>query len=216
MSCFGGRDEQIYLVELTVERLRLTADKYREELADCPPVVKLKFIDFPVFVIGRRDDELADPPLPPAADYDESQGLTYACGKSCLFVRRPRDLVTAMQAQPLRIGVFRPGETYPLAEGTVPLSGCLCDQVAMSGNDREHRPRPYQLEGNYDLAQPGGNPAGAARIFWLCEVSDLCFIVIFVMSIRKIIVWEDLFETLLLDSLVIVWDILYICMFGNG
>ena len=166
MSCFGGRDEQIYLVELTVERLRLAADKFREEFVDCPPVVKLKFIDFPVFVITHQrrrsanEEQQQQQQSSSQEPYDEIAGLLYDSGKSCLFVRKPRDLVTAMQSQPLRVGVFRGDETFPIAEATVPLSGCLCDQVAMVANDEEHRPRPYVLSGCFNLVDPGKNPAG--------------------------------------------------------
>jgi hypothetical protein len=154
MSCFGGKDDLIYLVELNVDRLRLTASKYNEDFVDCPPLVKLKFIDFPVFVIKRRDSVSTSCP------YDESKGLVYAAGKSCLFVKKPRDLVTAMQLQPLKLGIFRDQETFPIAEASIPLSGCLCDQIAMAKNDPSHMPKPYELSGNYNIADPGSNYAG--------------------------------------------------------
>ncbi|XP_011496560.1 PREDICTED: uncharacterized protein LOC105361152 [Ceratosolen solmsi marchali] len=158
MSCFGGRDDLIYLVELNVDRLRLTASKYQEDFSDTPPLVKLKFIDFPVFVIKRSD--LACTPRP----YDENKGLVYAAGKSCLFVKKPRDLVTAMQLQPLKLGIFRCDETFPIAEASIPLSGCLCDQIAMARNDSTHMPKPYELTGNYNIADPGNNYAGSINI----------------------------------------------------
>ncbi|XP_014219085.1 uncharacterized protein LOC106647287 [Copidosoma floridanum] len=167
MSCFGGRDELLYLVELTVERLKLTADKYREDFAELPPLVKLKFLDFPVFEITPRrdaDDTAHHPPVPPD-EYDESEGLIYACGKSVLFVRKPRDLVSAMKAQPLKVGVFREGDTFPVAEASIPLSGCLCDQVTMVRNDPEHRPKPYELKGGYNILDSGKDFAGSINIY---------------------------------------------------
>ncbi|XP_058792414.1 uncharacterized protein LOC131664939 [Phymastichus coffea] len=170
MSCFGGQDAQIYLIELTVERLRLSASKYREDFADCPPLIKFKFIDFPVFVVSRRVDPSAEDvneqqQRPEStASYDELEGIVYACGKSCLFVRKPRDLVAAMKQQPIKLGVFRGEETFPIAETSLPLSGCLCDQVAMSTNDEQHRAPPYELAGCYDLCDPGRNPAGTIKI----------------------------------------------------
>lgn len=198
MSCFGGKDAQIYLIELTVERLRLSASKYREDFADCPPLIKLKFIDFPTFVIDRHveptsddddnDDVDLDKTIQPGeqtasspATYDELEGIVYSCGKSCLFVRKPRDLVVAMKQQPIKLGVFRGEETFPIAEATLPLSGCLCDQVAMSGNDEDHKPQPYELAGCYDLYDPGRNPAGKRDsscffflwIFWSNDRRDV-------------------------------------------
>lgn len=159
MSCFGGGEEQIYLAEITVERLRLTAEKYKEEFANDPPLVKIKFLEFPVFVIGRRPRDTCAA-FPTTEPYDENVGLIYASGKSCLFVMKPTALVRSMQIRPLAIGVFRGEETYPIAEGTVALAGCLCDQIAMVKNDANHRPEPYELYGNYVVCDPGKTPAG--------------------------------------------------------
>lgn len=159
MSCFGGREEQLYLLELMVGRLILVPEKMRE-VGDSRLVIKIKFIDFPVFEISRADFDSARSSPPDAED----GSLDFSAGKSCLFTKQPRDLVQAMQSSPLRIGVFCFGDTYPLAESEVPLSGCLCDQVAMAMNDPENLPKPYTLKGGFHLADPGGNPSGTMSL----------------------------------------------------
>ncbi|XP_012258891.2 uncharacterized protein LOC105687660 [Athalia rosae] len=155
MSCFGGRDERLYLLELTVGRLCLTDEKLKE-IRDGHLVVKIKFIDFPVFEVSRNDFSSARPTPRNSAD----GSLDYYAGKSCLFTMQPRDLVRGMQSDPLRIGVFCHGDTFPIAEAEVPVSGCLCDQVAMAMNDTDNLPKPFTLNGGFHLSDPGGNPSG--------------------------------------------------------
>lgn len=159
MGCFGGKDEQLYLLELMVGRLSLVSEKIKE-VRDCQLVVKIKFIDFPVFEISRNDFNSAVPSPPDA----QNGSLEYSAGKSCLFTKQPRDLVQGMQSNPLRIGVFCLGDTYPIAESEIPLSGCLCDQVAMAMNDPDHLPKPYSLKGAFSLGDPGGNPSGSISL----------------------------------------------------
>ncbi|KAJ8673870.1 hypothetical protein QAD02_005132 [Eretmocerus hayati] len=163
MSCFGGRDEQIYLLEVTVDRLKLAARLYREEFSTCVPTIKIKFIDLGAFEVARRCPCPAEDGTE-STEYDENKGLIYGCGVSCMFIKKPRDLVASMKSQPLRIGVFRGEETFPLAEASLPLLGCLCDQVAMAGNDAQHRPKPYELAGNYCMRDPGEALAGSISI----------------------------------------------------
>lgn len=159
MSCSGTSEDQIFLVEITVERLMLNAEKYKEEFQCASPLVKIKYLEFPVFVIGRRPRDTCAG-MPNSEPYDESVGLVYASGKSCLFVMKPSALVRSMQIRPLAIGIFRNDETFPIAEGSISMSGCLCDQVAMARNDAFHRPEPFELYGSYCLLDPGKTPAG--------------------------------------------------------
>ncbi|XP_012285226.1 uncharacterized protein LOC105702316 [Orussus abietinus] len=158
MSCFGGREERIFLVELMVGKLRLTKDRVQDS-ADCDLVVKIKFLEFPNFEVSRDDFKYAKPP-----PLDGNGALDFGMGRSCLFTKQPRDLVQAMRTTPVKVGIFCRGDNYPLAETEVRLSGCLCDQIVMASNDLDHLPKPYVLNGDYDLVDPGGNPSGSVHL----------------------------------------------------
>ena len=123
MSCFGGVEEQLYLVELTIEKLKLMPEKFHD-FSDCPLVVKIKLIDFPIFEISRQDFYFVKP-----RPRDNYGTLEFAVGKCCLFTKQPRDLIRMMQSTPMKIGIFCTGDSFPLAETEISLSGCLCDQV---------------------------------------------------------------------------------------
>ncbi|XP_046737177.1 uncharacterized protein LOC124405953 [Diprion similis] len=159
MSCFGGKEEQLYLLELMVGKLRLLPEKMKD-VGDRHLVIKIKFVDFPVFEISRGDFTSTKPSPPDTED----GSLDFSAGKSCLFTKQPRDLVLGMQSNPLRVGVFCTGDTYPIAESEVPMSGCLCDQVAMAMNDPDHLPKPYTLKGGFHLKDPGDNPSGIVSL----------------------------------------------------
>ena len=161
MTCFGGSEAKLYMVELTVEKLRLTEAVFKENFKDKAPVVKFKLLDFPPFVVTQNSSD----PVANVNFYNEIEGVTYSSGKSIIFTRKPRDLVGDMHTQPLKIGIFRPDDSFPTAEGSVPLSGCLCDQIAMVDNDSQHMPKPYELNGVYNLTAPGGDHAGTKITF---------------------------------------------------
>ncbi|XP_029174360.1 uncharacterized protein LOC114942990 [Nylanderia fulva] len=150
MSCFGGSNEQIYLIEILIDKLTLTPVKIKD-IGEHPIVIKIVFLDLPVFEFTRDSD---------APKRDHQEDVRFLIGKSCLFVKRPRDLVSELRSTKVRIGVFRKGDTYPTAETDLILPGCLCDQVAMIGNDPDNQPAPFTVKGGFHLVDPGENPSG--------------------------------------------------------
>ncbi|XP_043683092.1 LOW QUALITY PROTEIN: uncharacterized protein LOC122636182 [Vespula pensylvanica] len=156
MSCFGGQYKQIYLAEVLVEKLQLTPNRIKE-IDDEAVAIKVKLLDFPLFEMAREDFEsLKKSP----AIIDKDGIIRFSIGRSCLFIRKPKDLVEELRTASVGIGVFRVGDTFPLAESIVKLSGCLCDQVAMSTNDPENMPKPFSVKGGFHLLDPGENPSG--------------------------------------------------------
>lgn len=159
-----GKEERIYLVELTIWSLKLLPDK-AEDLICYEPEVKIKFMDLPIFVISKNDfiyisnddDNNNDNK---SLIYDKDKGYMFSCGKSCLFIKKPKDLVHLMKSTSLRVGIFRRGDTFPIGETNVSLSGCLCDQTSMADNDRDHLPVPYELKGIYNLTDVGKTFSG--------------------------------------------------------
>lgn len=153
MSCFGGHDEQIYLIEILIDKLTLTPGKIKD-IDGHPIVIKIKLLDFPVFEFTRDDSDASK----------RDQDLRFMIGKCCLFIKRPRDLVQELRSSSLKIGVFRAGDTYPTAETELTLPGCLCDQIAMIGNDPESQPKPFTVKGGIHLLDPGENPSGTLHM----------------------------------------------------
>jgi len=64
----------------------------------------------------------------------------------------------------MKIGVFCADDTYPTAETELILPGCLCDQIAMIGNDPENQPKPFTVKGSIHLVDPGENPSGTLHM----------------------------------------------------
>ena len=170
MSCFGGSQKQLYMLEFLVEKVEISAEKFKDiarvDGADCSIVVKAKYLDFPTLEISQEDFCFLKP-----ATRNENACIDFSAGKACLFVKQPRDLVRDMQHTPLKIGIFCAGDTYPIAETEISLSGCLCDHIAMASNDPDHLPPPYHIRGGYYLTDPGDNLSGTINL----ELRLYCF-----------------------------------------
>ncbi|XP_012055324.1 PREDICTED: uncharacterized protein LOC105618392 [Atta cephalotes] len=150
MSCFGGHNEQIYLLEILIDKLILTPDKIKV-IGEYPIVIKIKLLDFPVFEFTRDDWDASK----------RNQEMRFMVGKCCLFVKRPRDLVQELRSSRFKLGVFRANETYPTAEAELTLPGCLCDQISMLDNDSQNQPKPFIMKKGINLVDPGKNPCGS-------------------------------------------------------
>lgn len=157
MSCFGGRNDQIYLFEILIDKLTLTPSKIKD-IAGHPIVIKIKLLDLPALEITRDQTDASKKELP------EDGSLRFATGKCCLFIKQPRDLVQDLRSTSVKAGVFRTDDTYPTAETELTLPGCLCDQVAMIDNDPANRPRPFSVKGGFHLLDPGENPSGTLHM----------------------------------------------------
>lgn len=149
MSCFGGHDEQIYLIEILIDKLTLTPGKIKD-VGGHPIVIKIKLLDLPVFEFTRDDSDASK----------RDQDVRFMVGKCCLYVKKPRDLVQGLRSSSLKIGVFCANDTYPAAETELTLPGCLCDQIAMVDNDPKNQPKPFVMKGGIHLVDPGENPSG--------------------------------------------------------
>ncbi|XP_012258834.3 uncharacterized protein LOC105687622 [Athalia rosae] len=175
-GCVGSKKEQLYMLELLVDKLNLSADKIRE-IGSAPLCVRLKFVDFPPFEISQAEfvkQKVKEPSVTSERTTAAEYTVDFSAGKSCLFTKQPRDLVQAMQSRPLQVGVYRTiakaacgafVDDLPICETRVPLSGCLCDQVAMAMNDADHLPKPYTLKNTYNLLDDKGSPSGTIAIF---------------------------------------------------
>lgn len=164
MSCFGGHEEQIYLIEILIDKLTLTPDKIKD-IGQNHIVIKIKLLDFPVFEIMREDSSTTK-----VGPHDQDNSIRFTVGKCYIFIKRPQDLVRELRSTKAKIGVFCVGDTYPVAETELILPGCLCDQIAMLKNDPKNLPKPFTVKGGYHLLDPGENPSGMLHM----ELSVVC------------------------------------------
>ena len=174
----ASEDEQLYMLELLVERLNLSSEKI-QEIGSSPLSVRLDFLDFPTFEINEEEFWSAikrkEMQTTLSTQRKSKAGsLDLSAGKSCLFPKKPSELVTAMRSQPLKITVQKHTEKKicssikndpPICKSEVPLSGCLCDQVAMAMNDPRHLPKPYTIRNTWNLIDDAGNPSGTILLF---------------------------------------------------
>lgn len=151
--CFeGGADEQIYLMELSVQKVKLTPDLIKY-IGNCPLVVKVKFLEFPIFEIAQREFSVT-------ITKASRESIDFNGGTIGLFLMQPRNLVAAMKTKHLKTGVYCTGDNFPMAQVSIPLSGCLCDQVAQVLNETKIPPRPYTLKGTFTMLDPAKCPGG--------------------------------------------------------
>lgn len=176
--CAESKEEQLYMLELLVDRLNLTPDKIRQ-IGSTPLSVRLDFLDFPSFEINEEEfwsaQKRKDKQTSLQAERKSRDGsLDFSAGKSCLFPKKPGELVKAMRSKPLRVSVYKITKKEPcksdlkddpVCKSEVPLTGCLCDQVAMAMNDPRHLPKPYTLRNTWNLVDEQGIPSGTILLF---------------------------------------------------
>ncbi|XP_012289064.1 uncharacterized protein LOC105704427 [Orussus abietinus] len=173
---FNPKQEQLYMLEFLLDCLNVKPER-EHEIGSTSLSVHFEFADFARFEVKQEEFVFLTrqvektPTLP--IDHKTKNGLIqFGAGKSCLFTKQPADLIRALKSQPLKISVHHvsnkqsctKNEEPTICETLVPLSGCLCDQVAMSMNDANHLPRPYALKNTYNLVDPQGDPFGTISI----------------------------------------------------
>lgn len=176
--CSQTKAEQLYMLEFLVDRLNLTAEKI-SEIGSKPLTVRLEFLDFPAFEISEQEfwssKKRNEKQLTLSNERKSAEGrLDFTAGKSCLFPKRPNELVDAMRTKPLKISIHkssikkicsREEPEIPLCKTEISLPGCLCDQVSMSMNDSAHLPKPYTIHNTWNLIDEQGNPSGTILLF---------------------------------------------------
>ncbi|XP_043274987.1 uncharacterized protein [Venturia canescens] len=176
--CSQAKAEQLYMLEFLVDRLNLTVEKI-SEIGSKPLTVRLEFLDFPAFDISEDEfwssKKRNEKQSTLSNERKSAEGkLDFTAGKSCLFPKRPNELVDAMRSKPLKIGIYKATAqkicSREEAEGSIckteiSLPGCLCDQVSMSMNDSAHLPKPYTFRNTWNLTDEEGKPSGTILLF---------------------------------------------------
>ncbi|XP_043467821.1 uncharacterized protein LOC122502034 [Leptopilina heterotoma] len=179
-------EEQLYMFEFLIDQINLT-NNAKKLIGKIPICVRLKFLDYPIITLIPEEEELIPEGKKIKKKKKSSQKLkneksistavNFDIGKSCLFSKNPFDLIQALRSEPLEVGIFTmekerlleeendEKKEFPICQAKVLLSGCLCDQVMMALNDRNHLPKPYVLKNTYNLADDEGNPFGTITLF---------------------------------------------------
>ena len=105
----------VFFVDATVFKLLVNDQIIKDAGGDRNFKVKIDLIGIPSLIVSRNEPT--------------DEGDDYCSGRACHFVAKLQDIVNDLKRKPLRIGVFKTGETFPVCHGVVPFSGCVCDLV---------------------------------------------------------------------------------------
>ncbi|XP_063974292.1 uncharacterized protein LOC135160998 [Diachasmimorpha longicaudata] len=152
---------QLYMLEFLVNRLNLSPEIISK--ISKPLSVRFKFLDFDEFTINQ-EEFVKSPPV-------KGSAIDFVSGKSCVFSKKPKDLIKQLQADPLTIQIYRtiddpcPQEPeYPICKAELNLCGCFCE-IDRVISDPGHLPEPYTVRNTYDLIDEDKKPSGSIEIF---------------------------------------------------
>lgn len=185
-SSFDINEEQLYMFEFLVDQINLTNES-KKLIGKSPICVRLKFLDCPTITLIPEEPvhiKKKKQPQKLKEDKSKSTSVDFNMGKSCLFSKKPFDLIQEIRSKYLKVGIYtidvkipcevnkeeeeeekEKEEEIPICEAQVLLSGCLCDQVIMSMNDKNYLPKPYVLKNTYNLANDQGDPFGTITLY---------------------------------------------------
>lgn len=175
MDFFDINEEQLYMFEFLIHEINLTNES-KKLIGKTLICVRLKFLDYPIINLIPEVPINSKKKKSSKDDKSKSTSINFNMGKSCLFSIKPYDLIQAIRSKSLNIGIYtmeeknseensEEKEEIPISQCDVLLSGCLCDQIMMSMNDRNHLPKPYVLKNTYNLIGDDGNPFGTITLF---------------------------------------------------
>lgn len=111
----------LFLLDVYVSELILNKETYADT-GGAPLVAKVVFIDFPAMEVSERDRFHKN-------DVNDIWVYEFNGGQTCQFSIPCLELVKRMKRVPLRIGIFRDKDHYPICCVRTHLSGCVCDLV---------------------------------------------------------------------------------------
>ncbi|XP_024940045.1 uncharacterized protein LOC112494241 [Cephus cinctus] len=145
---------QIYIFETFASKLTLKSDVVKDaETKNF--IIKINFLNFPIMEINSTHKSSTDI----ISEYEE---FIFNSGQLHHFNAKPKDLMKSIIKNPLKIGIFRLGDSFPLCEAIIPFSGCACELSLYSGIGKS--PKPLELEGPFYLMDPGKNSAGHVQL----------------------------------------------------
>ncbi|XP_011306202.1 uncharacterized protein [Fopius arisanus] len=154
----GGR-EQLYMLEFLVNQLNLLPEIVARNHGALS--VHFKFLDFDEFVINQEE----------FSKKVKDNGVDFGSGKSCIFSKKPKELLKKLQANPLIIEIYRsnsdpcPREPVdPICKSELHISGCFCE-IEKAMNYPHKLPEPYTVRDTYNLLDENGKLSGSIEVF---------------------------------------------------
>ncbi|KZC10790.1 hypothetical protein WN55_02279 [Dufourea novaeangliae] len=173
-ECASLKDEKLYILELFVDHVSLQ----HEKLQGIDPTslgVDMQFPDMPLFRIFQTNFLLTKPTRGKEVSREAGyRNVHFNAGKVYVFIKTPGELVDRMRAKPMLLDVYKIKEIlvcpekvkkHPLGRSRIPMSGCLCDYVMMTSNDRRHLPRSYEIDNTFGLVDDDDKPSGYITIY---------------------------------------------------
>ncbi|KOC64465.1 hypothetical protein WH47_01049 [Habropoda laboriosa] len=109
----------LYLLDVYVAQLTLNKETYADT-GGSTLVAKVYFVNFPATEVIERSRFVKD---------EKIYVFEFKSGQSFHFSMTCEELVKKMKRVPLKIGVFRVDDNFPICYIFTHLSGCACDLV---------------------------------------------------------------------------------------
>ncbi|KAK6621495.1 hypothetical protein RUM44_001302 [Polyplax serrata] len=150
--------EQLFLLEVLVDRVRLLAKALEAFMPECedepdtPVRIRVKFSDFPCFEITQ---DLA----PPDRERPDSDPLNvpivFSSGKSCMFPMDPEQLIQDLIKYPMAVTVFKKNQESPLPEiigqTKVPLGDYMSNIIKRAAEWALEEPLSEMIQDTFPL-----------------------------------------------------------------
>lgn len=114
---------QIFVLDIFVSHLRLSPEILKDA-GETNFIVKINFNNFPPVEVRQNN---AAPKILPDIFLD----FLFYQGQIRYFSLTTEELVKLIKNNPLKIGVYRDGDSFPMCEVKIPLYGCACSLVSL-------------------------------------------------------------------------------------
>ncbi|XP_051173945.1 uncharacterized protein LOC127289810 [Leptopilina boulardi] len=146
---------EIFLFNIFVSHIRLHSNIVNDA-GETIFLVKIYFKNLPTIII--RDNCLRGKILP----VDNFYEFIFNAGEFQYFAKKINELITILKEYPLKIGIYREGDSFPLCQVEIPFFGCACSLI--SSDSKKNLSKNFTIDGEFNLLDPGENPSGKISI----------------------------------------------------
>lgn len=115
---------EIFLFNIFVSHLRL-CEEIVKDAGETIFLVKINFNNLPTIVIRENCETRKILP-----DEEIKHEFHFQAGEFQYFSRKINELISMIKGNPLIIGIYREGDSFPLCQVKIPLFGCACSLVS--------------------------------------------------------------------------------------
>lgn len=116
---------RVFLLDVTIFKIHINDTIIDDARGDTNFYVKIDLFAIPGLVISRNESFVTSES---SENYCKGN-LDYYAGRACHFVSDWSRISDLLKKKPLKIGIHRLNENFPVCHGILPFSGCICDLV---------------------------------------------------------------------------------------